>query len=195
MQTSIPLPKLPFLAPRYIHEVTRNQSQTACPEVAAGADEWVPDSHKDLIFSTFWRKLTQSRSGNLTLKARQRDSPNQPGEAERGRVELEGRKEQLCSRDLSWGEAGSLISSQEKLYPLIDPHAPPPTLAIHSRLTLTRALTGRAHRAELSPAWLSSGQGCRGLGSAVLGRRAPLLPVGLLDWTAAGAGERSYPSS
>lgn len=68
-------------------------------EVAAGTDEWVPDSHKDLIFLHSWRKLTQSRSGNLTLKARRRDSPNQPGEAERGQVELGDRKEQLCSRE------------------------------------------------------------------------------------------------
>lgn len=68
-------------------------------EVAAGADEWVPDSLKDLIFLRSWRKLTQSRSGNLTLKARRRDSPNQPGEVERGRVELGDRKKQLCSRE------------------------------------------------------------------------------------------------
>lgn len=99
-------------------------------EVAAGADEWVPDSLKDLIFLRSWRKLTQSRSGNLTLKARRRDSPNQPGEVERGRVET-GKSSCAPERPLIWGgETGSLVSSREKLYPPIDPQAPPPTLAV-----------------------------------------------------------------
>lgn len=119
-------------------------------EVAAGTDEWVPDSHKDLIFLHSWRKLTQSRSGNLTLKARRRDSPNQPGEAERGQVELGDRKEQLCSRETTnLGRRGWITGFFPREALPIDPHAPPPTLAIHSQLPLTRALTGRAHRAEL----------------------------------------------
>lgn len=99
VQISIPVTKLPLWAPRCIHKSLGISPKLLAQEVAAGADEWVPDSLKDLIFLHSWRKLTQSRSGNLTLKARRRDSPNQPGEAERGRVELGDRKKQLCSRE------------------------------------------------------------------------------------------------
>lgn len=95
-------------------------------------------------------------------------------------MELGDRKEQLCSRETAnLGRRGWITGSfpsEETLYPPIDPHAPPPTLATHSQLLLTRALAGRAHRAELGGVqplarviWLSAEQRNRALHSAVLG--------------------------
>lgn len=64
-------------------------------------------------------------------------------------MELRDRKEQLCSRETAnLGRRGWITGSfpnEQKLYPSIHPHTPPPTLATYSRLTLMRAHAGRAH--------------------------------------------------